>query len=228
MKPSANGGFTLVEILVTLAIFATLLTLLLSAFTGAARTREALADRSRAFRQVGIVIDRIGSDIEGAVSSARRPETALTCKEDQFSGKPAATLVFTAFSVPETTGSRPSSDLVKVKYYTVLSEDGSYLELYREQADLPLVENRMDTRRVRMAQRLQAFRVELYDGTKWVKEWPSGTAAKGALPKRVAFTIVDERARTFRRVVPVPLAGQEESLLHSGRRPGQDQGGGSP
>ncbi|HEX2709996.1 MAG TPA: hypothetical protein VHM68_04005, partial [Candidatus Deferrimicrobium sp.] len=61
--------------------------------------------------------------------------------------------------------------------------------------------------------------IELYDGTTWVKEWPTGGKPKTALPKKAAITLVDIRGETYRREVPIFLAGQEGNVTWSGRRP---------
>jgi prepilin-type N-terminal cleavage/methylation domain-containing protein len=213
-----HGGFTLVEVLLTLAVLSVVLLLLLSAFTGTGRAREILYSRSREFRQIRLVMDRIGTELQGAVVSLHREESALTCREDQFSGKPAATLVFTAFLQTDADGGRPPSDIAKIRYFPRLLGDGTYLELRREQSDLPFLGNRIPSRESVVAERLAGFRVELYDGTTWHREWPPGGGTKSNLPKKLAFELTGPRGETYRREVPVPLAGQEAELILSGRR----------
>ncbi len=216
-------GFTLVEILLSLAILSVILLLLLSAFTGAARTREILSSRSRDFRQVRIALDRIGTDLQGAFSSSVREDSALTCKEDQLSGYPAATLVFTAFQLPETGGGRPPASVVKIKYFPKVGVDGLSMELHREQADLPFIENRIPLRDALLAEGLKGFRVELYDGTSWHKEWPASGKPKTSLPEKAAVTLVDSRGETYRREILLTLSGQEAVLTYSGRRGSSSQ-----
>ena len=220
MKKRAHpGGFTLVEILLALAILSSVLVLLLSSFTGASRGLEILSDRSGSFRQLRISMDRIGSDLAGAFSSSGAENTSFTCRLDQFSGKPAATLIFTAFLLPDVTGARPPSDFVRVKYFPKVSDDGRFIELHREQSDLPLIENKIPTSETRLATRLQGFRVELFDGTAWQKEWPpSGAGTKWKLPKKVGIVLTDFQGKEYRRILPLPLAGQEASGTFSGKR----------
>lgn len=210
-------GFTLVEILLALAILSSVLVLLLSAFTGASRGLEIIDERSASFRQVRIGMDRLGSDLAGAFSAIGVEATTFTCRLDEFSGKPAATLIFTAFVLPDLTGARPPSDLVRVKYFPKVSEDGKFVELHREQSDLPLIQNKIPTRESRLASRLLGFRVELFDGTAWQKEWPPSGASKWTLPKRIRIVLTDYSGQEFRRVIPLPLAGQEASVLLSGK-----------
>lgn len=216
--PSRSRGFTLLEILLALSVLSVILLLLLSAFTGAARVRETLSSRSRGFRQIRIVLDRIGTDLMGAFATSVREESALTVREDQLSGMPAATLSFTAFQLPDGDRGHPPAEIVKIRYFPRIGADGVTLELHREQADLPFVENKIPLRESRVADGLRGFRIELYDGTKWVKEWPAGGGTKTKLPKKVAVTLVDARGETYRREVPIPLAGQEGAVTWSGRR----------
>jgi prepilin-type N-terminal cleavage/methylation domain-containing protein len=217
---AGRRGFTLLEVLLTLAIFSVIVVLLLSSFQGTNRAREILSDRSRDYRQLRMSIDRMGTELAGAFSSDTIEETALTCHEDTFSGKPAATVVFTAFVLPESAGPRPSDDIVKLKYYPKLSRDGRFIELYREESFLPLIENRIPTREVRMADRLLGFRVECFDGNTWSKEWPAGGQKKSALPEKVAFILTSSSGEEYRRVVVLHLAGMETQIPYSGKRQG--------
>ncbi len=214
---ASRRGFTLVELLLAFAIFATILLVLLAAFTGTERARDILSDRSRAFRQIRGALDRIGTDLSGAFAADGIDGSALTVRTDDFSGKTASTLVFTGFTIPEPGDVRPAVDIVKVKYSARVAADGSALDLYREQADLPLIENRIATREVRIAERLSAFKVEAWDGTDWVKEWPTGGRKATTLPKKVAFVLTDAAGMEYRRVIPLVLAGQEANVLQSGK-----------
>jgi general secretion pathway protein J len=218
VPPRRRKGFTLVEILLALAIFSMILLLLLSAFTGAARTREALFSRSRDSRQIRIAIDRIGTDLQGAFSSAIREGSALAYREDTLSGNPAGTLVFTAFTLPETGTGRPPASIVKIKYFPKVGADGRSIELHREQADLPFIENRIPLREALLAEGLKGFRVEFHDGNEWHREWPASGRAKTTLPKRVAVTLTGPDGVSYRREVPIHLAGRETVLTYSGRR----------
>lgn len=212
------AGFTLIEILLALAILSVVMVLLLASFTGASRSLEILTERSGSFRQLRLTMDRIGSDLEGAFASVGSEPTAFTCQLDQFSGKPASTLIFTAYALPDITGARPPSDIVRIKYFPKVSDDGRYIEIHREQSDLPLIPNKILTVESRLATRIQGFRVELYDGSSWKTEWPQSGGNKWALPKRVSLVITDTLGQEFRRTIVIPLAGKEAIGIYSGKR----------
>lgn len=216
--PIRRGGFTLLEILLALSVLSVVLLLLLSSFTGAVRVRETLSSRSREFRQVRLVLDRVGTDLMSAFATTAREESALSLREDQLSGLPAATLTFTAFQLPDGDAGHPPAEIVKIRYFPRIGADGVTLELHREQADLPFIVNKIPLRESAVAKGLRGFRVELHDGSAWVREWPPGGGSKTTLPKKAAVTLVDARGETYRREIPIPLAGQEANVTWSGRR----------
>ena len=216
--PVRRGGFTLLEILLALSVLSVILLLLLSAFTGAARVRETLSSRARVFRQIRLVLDRVGTDLMGALAASAREESALSLREDQLSGMPAATLTFTAFQIPDGDSGHPPAEIVKIRYSPRIGADGVTLDLRREQSDLPFVGNKIPLRESTVAEGLRGFRVEVFDGTTWVKEWPTGGGSKTALPRKAAVTLVGAGGETYRREVPIPLAGQEGNVTYSGRR----------
>jgi general secretion pathway protein J len=223
MTRTRRRGFTLVELLLALAIVSVILLLLLSAFTGAARTREALTERSRVFRQVRVAFDRIGTDLQGAFSSSIRESSALTLREDTLAGNPAATLVFTAFTLPEVGTGRPPASVVKIKY---LPEDRGGRRVHRAApgAGRPPVPREPDPlREATLAEGLKGFRVELYDGNEWHKAWPAPGKAKTALPQKAAVIMTGPYGETYRREIPMPLSGRESVLTWSGRRGGSSQ-----
>lgn len=217
-SPRRRSGFTLIEILIALAIFSTILVLLLSAFTGVARTRDMLADRYGKSRQKAMLLDRLGTDISGVVSAIRLPDTHLTSREDTFSGQPGATLSFTAYSPASDPDVRLSTGLVKIRFFPKVSAEPGFLDIYREQSDLALVENRLPVRESRIARRVKGFKVELYDGTTWRTEWPPDSEKKGRLPQRIALTLIDENGEPLRREVGVILNGTEDNAFFSGKR----------
>jgi hypothetical protein len=199
-------------------VLSVILLLLLSAFTGAARVRETLSSRAREFRQIRLVLDRIGTDLMCAFAASGREESALSLREDQLSGMPAATLTFTAFQLPDGDGGHPPAEIAKIRYFPRIGADGVTLDLHREQSDLPFVVNKIASRESPVAEGLRGFRVEVSDGTTWVKEWPTGGGTKTAMPKKAAVTLVGAGGETYRREVPIPLAGQEANVTWSGRR----------
>ncbi|MCL2103199.1 MAG: type II secretion system protein GspJ [Syntrophorhabdaceae bacterium] len=213
-----RSGFTLVEVLLTLAILAVILLLLFSAFTGAARTRAGLISRGQDFRQTIIAMERIGNDLQGTFTAPKRPETAMAYKEDTLSGSAASILTFTAFQLPSGAEGYPASSIARITYFPKVGRDGASIELHRRQSNLPFIQNRIPERETLIAEKLKGFRAEFYEGGVWIKEWPGGRR-QTSLPKRVAIIIIDSRGMEYRREIPLRLAGQD-TIIQSGNRPG--------
>ena len=167
---------------------------------------------------MAMTVDRFGSDITGAVSAIKLTETHMASKEDVFSGQPAATFSFCAFTVANDSSGRLSTGLVKIRYFPKVSSEAGFLDLYREQSDLALIENRFPIRESRIARRIKGFRIELFDGTTWQKEWPPAPEKKGTLPKKIAIILIDAKGEKVRREVAVVLSGMEPQILFSGKR----------
>ena len=227
MGASRQGkGFTLVEVLLTLSILAVILLLLVSAFTGAAKTRIGLISRGRDTRQTMIAMERIGTELQGAFTSTKWPDSELIYREEKIAGIIAATLVFTAFQLPSIGDGYPPASIIRIAYLPKVGEDGASIELYRRQADLPFIENRIPIREARLAEMLKGFRAEFYDGVSWQNEWPAGRS-RTALPKRIAITIIDSRGIEYRREIQLHLSGQD-SVLQSGSRSGRSESQSQP
>ena len=216
-----RAGFTLIEVLLTLSILAVIMILLLSAFTGASRARSGLISRGRDTRQIMIAMERIGTELQGAFTSTKWPDSELIYREEKMVGTVAGALVFTAFQIPSIGDGYPPSSIIRVAYLSKVGEDGASIELYRRQADLPFIENQIPIREARLAEKLKGFRVEFYDGVSWQSEWPAGRP-RTSLPKRIAITIIDNRDIEYRREIPLHLSGQD-SVIQSGSRSGKSQ-----
>ena len=219
-------GFTLIEVLLTLSILSIIMLLLVSAFTGAARTHSGLTSRSRDARQIMLAMERIGSDLQGAFTSTKWSNSALTYKEEKLSGTVAATIIFTALQTPVIGDGYPPASIARIAYAPKVGEDGVFIELYRRQADLPFIENRIPIREALIAEKLKGFRAEFFDGNAWLKEWPAGRPTT-SLPKRVAIILIDSRDIEYRREIPLLLSGQD-SVIQSGSRPGRSQAHSEP
>lgn len=213
-----RSGFTLVEVLVALGLFAVVSTLLYGALRGISTARDIFEDRLRTDRRALLLLDRIATDLQGAVATTNGDTVGIVARDDSFGDAKASSVTFTAFTLPSTGSSRPSSGLVKRRYFPKIAEDGRRIDIHLEESELPRVTNKVPPRETRIAEGLTSFRVEWLDGDKWVGEWPPSEGKAAVLPYRARVTVVDAREERFVREVSLPLAGQEGALLNSGRR----------
>jgi len=179
-------GFTLLELLVALALLVILVTALYGTFFALTRGRDAATAGMEHRRELRTTLDQLRRELSGAFfrgpkTPVDKPQAPFVVEDRDFFGKPASTLTFTTFAPPRS-DNVAASDQVAVSYRVV--EKDKRLELTREAHDrylggTPLPYPQMEE--------LEGFLVECYDGGKWVKNWD--TALNGKLPNAVRITI---------------------------------------
>jgi general secretion pathway protein J len=191
-----NKGFTLIEVLVALALMVILTGALYGTYFSVIRAREQGGARSEARRELSSTLGMLRNELASSFFISGMPQPAAGSQaatnpgqnlqfvvEDRDSfGNPASLLQFTSITPPKA-GTVPSSDVQAVRY-SVIEKEG-VLTLAKESKDLylkvkssspfPVIEN------------IEAFQVECYDGSKWVKTWD--TALRPQLPESVRVTV---------------------------------------
>lgn len=187
---SPNRGFTLLELLIAVALLATLSAALYASYFGVLRAREQASSGMEARRELGATLDLIRREV--AASRYHRNDKRLHfVVEDRDSfGKPFSTLELTC-TTPLSSPARRESGMVNV-LYRMLEKDNRRL-LVRQERDV-FAENPPVSAYPQM-ERISSFLVECYDGSRWVRSWD--TALNGGLPRKVRVTVqVDEDGKT--------------------------------
>jgi general secretion pathway protein J len=181
MKENLNKGFTLLEVLVSLALLSLLGVALYGTYFGLMRARERAATGMELRRELRTSLDTIRREIASAFFNRNNKSLYFIVEDRDSFGKPASTLALTTLSLP-VGGPNPGSDLSEVKYS--LREKEGIMVLTRQVKDAYL-----DTKALPYPQMegLEGFLLECFDGGKWVKSWD--TALNGTLPKAVRITI---------------------------------------
>ncbi len=182
-KRIESRGFTLVELLVSIAVGAMLITALyatfFSVFTAGETAKAGLGHRIEA----GRVLDRFSRDINSAYFNAANPASRFL---GEFMGSgPILTLTYFANPLPAGgaggAGGGPTSDLTGVHYFTEDGPDG--LTLFKEVFN-PYVNDRF---RVNLIDGVEAFEISYFNGKVWSKAWDS--TLEGTLPKAVKLVV---------------------------------------
>lgn len=178
----SEAGFTLLEVLIAVALLALLSGALYGTYFSVVRGSETVRERTEPLRDARMVLDLLRRELSSACYSKDNDRLHFIVEDRDLFGSPASVLDFTAFTVPRS-GSVPSSDAMVVRYRPVRDEEDRPI-LSRESRDLYLDAK---TRPYPFTGRIEGFLVECYDGSTWVKSWD--TRLNEALPKAVRVTL---------------------------------------
>jgi len=200
-----NKGFTLIELLVALALLVILTGALYGTYFSVTAARERGGARSEARRELSTTLGTLRNELSstffltgvsppatGNAAGSNPGQNLQFVVEDRDSfGNPASLLQFTAITAPPI-GSAPSSDVEAVRY--AVQEKEGVLTLTREAKDLYL-----QTKSVPypVIDHIEAFLVECYDGTKWVKTWDTAVSGTNRLPDFVRVTVTLKGGEKF-------------------------------
>lgn len=178
---SPNKGFTLLELLIALALLAILSAALYGTYFSLMRARETATAGMESRRELRVTLDMLRRELSSAFYNRTNKRLHFVVEDRDIFAKPASTLDFTAISAPS--GSiLPTSDLVTLRYQPVEKE--KKIVLGRQVKDLFVTQ---EPARYPQMDEVEGFLVECYDGAKWVKSWD--TAINAGLPKSVRVTV---------------------------------------
>ncbi len=169
------AGFTLVEILVAIAILAVAMAIVAGSFTGTLRVQEAADRRTATTHAARTALDRIVQDLVSAApgssspppagsAAGTTPAPAFSVEDGELEGAPHDRLTFLTYGRPLGSTER-GSDRALVEYEVVVSDDRRDWRLVRRQLDRPplepsaLAEVPADV----LAEGVVAFDVHVYD-----------------------------------------------------------------
>jgi len=179
---SSNRGFTLIEILVAVVLLGILSTALYGSYFTVLSARERASEGMEARREVGSTLDLIRREFAAAVYDRGDKRLRFVVEDRDNFGKPASTLELTTLIPAGGTGRQESG--ISIVRYGLVEKDKRFILVRREQ---DLFFEAPDAKGYPQMERISAFLVECYDGSKWVRSWD--TALNGALPKMVRVTL---------------------------------------
>jgi general secretion pathway protein J len=189
-----TAGFTLLEILVALGILGVVIAIVSATFTGALSVQQA-ADRRVEVTHAGrTALDRVSQDLVSAFprraagGQAGQPSGGLTLEDLELEGQPRDRLEFYTYARPLGGARERASDLARVQYELVVSDDRRDWRLIRRQTSNTQSDALAQSAGDVLAERVVAFDVRVWDAAKkdWVKEWRD---TQGRLPPAVTVTL---------------------------------------
>ncbi len=191
----SSRGFTLLEVLVALALLAIISAALYGTYFSLMRGRDGAQTRMTERREISATLDQLRRELTAAYFRTQSSGSSLPATDDQqnmqlhfvvedrdYFGKPASAVDFTVL-VPPRGGTFPGSDQIRVRYRAA-EKDGK-LRLMRLEKDRYAIGNPLPYPQM---EELEGFLVECSnDGKQWVRTWD--TAINRGLPQYVRVTI---------------------------------------
>jgi len=143
---SGHSGFTLLEILIAIVIFVTLLTTIYASYTGTFRVIGDTESQAEIYQMARIAIERMLEDLESLYIQDHSRQAGsegsmenlfqFLGEEREIMGQRADTLRFLSSAHIDFSGNNPGYGATQIGYYVREGEDGEGFVLYR--ADNPL------------------------------------------------------------------------------------------
>jgi general secretion pathway protein J len=216
----AHSGFTLIEVVVAIAILAVVMTIVYGAFSRSADVTRETAEVTDRVRQVQIITERLVDELSAAYWFDEPSQQASASSEarGRFVGvKDTASndeerrdrLEWTTFAHRRYVGDRPESDAAEVAYRVEPAPGESWGRLVRDEQVNLLADGGWAVNTDELADGVSAFRLRYLARGEWVDEWDA--AQRKGLPDAVEVTVAlagsgAAPAQRVRTIVPLPLA----------------------
>ena len=191
----SSRGFTLIEVLVALVVFAAMAAITWSALAQIARTRAALAEQQDRFALAVRSVSDLERDLRQALSRPVRGNYGESVPA-LLGGGDFIELSRLGFANPR---AEPRSNIERVRYAVDNGRlrRGRYAVLDRAAGSVPDWRELLD--------RVSAWRLRYLDSNgAWLEQWPPREIPTQTLPRAVEFRLTLEDLGELRRVVALP------------------------
>ncbi len=171
-----SAGFTLLEVLIALAITSFIVTALYGTFFLSQKAIDSIDDSLIRLQAARTVVDNLKRELESAYHLSGSEYPLFKLEDRDFYGRSASRITFTAFS-PLTAG------LAKVSY-NVKENDGKLMLKKSISSAFP---SKTKTKDVELLEDIHSFSIEVKFRDKWVKTWDSKTT--NGIPEDIRIAV---------------------------------------
>ncbi len=183
-RKSANGGFTLLEVLVAIALASIVLIALYSSFFSVLRGQSDIDRTLERTREVSRFLETFSKEVQSSFFKDDNTRTGFVGEEEDKNGRPVSRITLSTFTYPAFEASRPAGDLLAVRYY-VEDNDGK-LVLYKETWS-PYADEKTGVFKAEVIEDIEGFEILYYNGNDWAKAWDA--SLDKVLPDAVKATL---------------------------------------
>lgn len=204
LKTQRQKGFTLLEILLAMVLLGVVAAALYASYFTVVRARERATEGIEARRELGGTLDLIRRECASALYSKGDKKLRLVVEDRDFFGKPSSTLELTTVMPPSIDIRKESG--ISIVHYQMTGRDNTNKDAPRilTRLEQDLLFDSPDSKPYPQMERISAFLVECYDGSKWVKSWD--TALNNRLPTMLRITVqVVENDKPFDFSILAPI-----------------------
>lgn len=182
-------GFTLIEVLIALALLSILAGTLYSTYFTLIKGRESAAEGMEARRELRTTLDLLRRELNSAfyraVQSGTTKRLHFSVEDRDIFGKPASRLAFTTIAPPQAGGQAVSDQIDLV--YEIVERDKKMI-LSRQAKDLY---HSGEPDRYPQMENIEGFLVECLplNSDKWVKSWDTANEQQHRLPAAMRVTV---------------------------------------
>lgn len=176
-----NSGFTLIELMVAIALISLVLSGVYGIFGSISATQKRLESESEGYHQARVIFDRIGRELRTSYLDQANEASAFSGGRDS-NDEPF--LAFTSTSA--LIGGNSAGGLVRVRYELETELGDTVGRLWR--SAVPLFVPDDDQPRQRLSSTVKHLEWRFFDGTTWQEQWDSRNSRD--LPQAVEMSIV--------------------------------------
>ncbi len=201
IKSIAARGFTLIEVLIALTIFAVMSALAYRGLTSILDARDRVAQENRKWREVAVFFARLEADLVNAVDRDIRNSNNLTeaafIGNTTFAKESEGQLMFTRMGLPGASGTLAAPQRLGYRLKQGTVEELVWPVLDQGQRTVPTVQPLLGN--------VSTLQLRYLDNTnQWRDAWPglsTGTTTVTPLPKAVEVALTLESGETITRLL---------------------------